>query len=711
MKNKKLLRISFLLLAVLMFASAVLPVYGAASYQTYTYAIDGFAARSPDAYTPYKTYHAKDMGLNASDFGTLNDIVVDGDNNVYLADSGNNCIWVFSEYMQYKFKIQSFINEEGIRDSLLNPEGVFVTSDKIYVADTNNARIAVFDRNGSFLYQLREPKSTVFPANSVYRPIALAVDNSGRIYVVSSTTYMGVIILDADGVFQNFIGAQTVSAGAAQLFINQFLSGKRRASAKKSVPTEYNNITIDSDGFVYVTSSSIKEEQQTAAIFSKSSTYSPVKKLNSSGNDVMARNGFFGPGGEVISNGYDWGTEGLGASKIVDAAVGPEGTWSIIDEKRSRVYTYDDEGNLLFAFGDKGQQLGNLSTVSGIAYQDSKMLLLDKSDAGITVFNRTEYGDVLISALKHNNDREYDLAVSDWETILQYNNNFDTAYVGIGRSYFRNAEWEKAMEYYQTAYDTANYSNSFKMWRQEWVSKYVLIVPVVVIAFCVAIVQYFKWAKKINKAATLKTGKRSYKEEFLYSAHLIFHPFDGFWDLKHEHRGSVRVAVTFMTLTVAAFAYQAVGGSYLYGGGGTNIIMQLLSVMIPIILFITANWCLTTLFEGEGSFKDIFIATGYSLAPLPFFIVLSTLLTHIMTLEESGIISMLSTLGFVWVGLLLFFGVMITHDYGLLKNILTIIGTIVGMAFIMFMAILFSTLIGKIVGFVSNIVTELSFRA
>lgn len=88
---------------MLMFVSAVLPVYGAASYQTYTYAIDGFAARSPDAYTPYKTYHAKDMGLNASDFGTLNDIVVDSDNNVYLADSGNNCIWVFSEYMQYKF--------------------------------------------------------------------------------------------------------------------------------------------------------------------------------------------------------------------------------------------------------------------------------------------------------------------------------------------------------------------------------------------------------------------------------------------------------------------------------------------------------------------------------------------------------------------------------------------------------------------------------
>lgn len=711
MKNKKLLRISFLLLAVLMLVSTVLPVYGAASYQTYTYAIDGFAARSPDAYTPYKTYHAKDMGLNASDFGTLNDIVVDDEENVYLADSGNNCIWVFSEYMQYKFKIQTFINEEGIRDSLLNPEGLFVTADKIYVADTNNARIVVFDRNGGFLYQLREPKSTIFPANSVYRPIALAVDNSGRIYVVSSTTYMGIIVLDSEGTFQNFIGAQIVSSGAVQRLWNTFISGKHSSSSTKNVSTEFNNITIDKDGFVYVTTSSISENQQTSAIFSKSSAFSPVKKLNSSGTDVMARNGFFGPGGEVISNGYDWGTEGLGASRIVDVAIGPEGTWSIIDDKRSRVYTYDDEGNLLFAFGDKGQQLGNLSTVSGVVYQGSKLLLLDKSDAGITVFNRTEYGDVLISALKHNNDREYDLAVSDWETILQYNNNFDTAYVGIGRSYYRNADWEKAMEYYKIAYDTTNYSNSFKMWRQEWVSKYVLIIPVVVIAFCVAIVQYFKWAKKINKVATLKTGKRSYKEEFLFSAHLIFHPFDGFWDLKHEHRGSVRVAITFMALTVASFAYQAVGRSYLFGSGGTNIIMQLLSVMIPILLFITANWCLTTLFEGEGSFKDIFIATGYALAPLPFFIIISTLLTHVMTLGESGIISMLESIGFIWVGLLLFFGVMITHDYQLVKNFLTIIGTIVGMAFIMFMVILFSTLIGKIIGFVSNIVTELSFRA
>ena len=625
---------------------------------------------------------------------------MDDKNNVYLADPGNNRILILDPYLQYKSAIQTFVNEEGIRDKLAEPNGVFVTAEKIFVADTNNSRIVVFDRNGSFLYQLREPQSTVFPTGSIYKPIAIAVDNAERIYVVSSTTYMGVIVLDSQGEFQNFIGSQTVSVSALELMWRSFMSAKQRALTKKNVSTEYNNITIDEDGFVYVTTSSIKEESQYTSI-KGDTTYAPVKKLNASGTDVMTHNGFFGPYGEVATKAIGRSTNETGVSRVVDAAVGPEGTWSLIDDKRSRVYTYDDSGNLLFAFGAKGQMLGNLSTVSGITYQDSKILLLDKSDASITVFNRTEYGDVLISALQHNNDRQYDLAVSDWETILQYNNNFDTAYIGIGQSYFRSGNWSKAMEYFSFAADTDNYNNAFKMWRQEWISKYALVIPVVIIVFFVLLAKYFKWAGKVNKAATLKRGRRTYKEELLYSAHLIFHPFDGFWDLKHENRGSVRGALTFIGLTIVSFCFKY---------AGINVFFEIIGVMLPIMLFVTANWCLTTLFEGEGSFKDIFVATGYAVAPLPFMTILSTALANVLTAEESGILTMINNIAYVWVGILLFFGVMITHDYQLGKNILTIIGTIVGMIVIVFLVALFATLIGKIISFISNIITELSFR-
>ena len=63
---------------------------------------------------------------------------------------------------------------------------------------------------------------------------------------------MGVIVLDAAGTFQNFIGAQTVSVNRIDLIWRQFMTAKQRALTTKNISTEYNNITIDENGFVYV---------------------------------------------------------------------------------------------------------------------------------------------------------------------------------------------------------------------------------------------------------------------------------------------------------------------------------------------------------------------------------------------------------------------------------------------------------------------------
>ena len=44
------------------------------------------------------------------------------------------------------------------------------------------------------------------------------------------------------------------------------------------------------------------------------------------------------------------------------------------------------------------------------------------------------------------------------------------------------------------------------------------------------------------------------------------------------------------------------------------------------------------------------------------------------------------------------------------KNVITCLGTIVAMVFIMFVAVLFTTLVGKIVSLITNIVTEIQYR-
>ena len=57
-----------------------------------------------------------------------------------------------------------------------------------------------------------------------------------------------------------------------------------------------------------------------------------------------------------------------------------------------------------------------------------------------------------------------------------------------------------------------------------------------------------------------------------------------------------------------------------------------------------------------------------------------------------------------------FFGMLVTHGYSLPKNIITTLGTIVALAVLVFVAVLFSSLVGKMIQFVSNIVIEVSSR-
>ncbi|MBQ7318865.1 MAG: YIP1 family protein [Clostridia bacterium] len=137
---------------------------------------------------------------------------------------------------------------------------------------------------------------------------------------------------------------------------------------------------------------------------------------------------------------------------------------------------------------------------------------------------------------------------------------------------------------------------------------------------------------------------------------------------------------------------------------------QLIGVLVPLFLFVTANWCLTTLFEGEGSFKDIFIAVSYSLVPVPLLMIPAVFLSNFVITTEASLIALVFTIALFWMGILVFFGTMVTHDYSMGKNLITFVGTIVGMALIIFVALLFSTLVGKIISLITNIVVEIQYR-
>ena len=736
MKKLNMKKLLCIAAAVLMLAGSVIVPAGASSaYQTYTYSIDGMALYSPDAYTATKAVGATEMGLEAllpedaaadSTLGKLNnpsDLVTDAAKNVYIADTGNNRILVLDRYYKLKFVINSFTNSEGVPDALSAPQGVFVSEPNgtykermIWVCDTANYRLVVFNEEGEFQRIIEKPESALFDRSSVYKPVAIAVDEYNRLYVVSSTTYQGIIVMTDDGDFTGFIGAQVQSLSAWKIIWRRFQTKEQLANSESVVTTEFNNVSINTNkNLVYATTSSIKDSDVESTIFGndKSGKYSPVKLLNANGTEIMRRNGFWIPAGEIDYSNRT--TDDItGPSTIIDVAVGPEDTWSLIDSKRNRVYTYDFDGNLLFAFGDNGTMLGNLGEngIKAIAYQGDVMLLLDKTNNNITVFRRTEYGDLLLSAIAAESTQDYDKAINLWTKVLQRNSNFDTAYVGIGQAMYRNKDYVNSLSYFESAYDTTNWSNSYKEIRKEWMSTYFLVLVLIIVAIIVGVVLFFRTMGKINKRVAVSGKKRTFGQEIAYGFYVIFHPFDGFWDLKHEKRGSVRGAVFFIGLAVLAFYYQSIGQGYLLNpyGGYSSLWSQIIGVLVPLLLFVLANWCLTTLFDGEGSFKDVFVACSYCLVPLPLLLIPATIYSNFCVSSEADIIGFIGTLAFIWLGILIFFGTMVTHDYTLGKNFITILGTLIAMVFIMFVAVLFTTLIGKIVSLITNLVTEIQYR-
>ena len=727
---KKLSKI-FILTLVLVMLFGTVNALAFESYETYTYSIDGEPLKSPAAYDASQSLTSVPMGITQEKFGGkalkgATDIVTDDAANVYIADKDNNRIVVLNKYYSCIHIIDGFTDKNGNWQTFNKPQGVFVTSSLggsteqslIYICDTLNMRIVVFDRDFNYVRTLDEPKSALLRENS-FKPMAIAVDLYGRLFITSTECNEGVIVMSKEGDFTGFIGAQKADFSIIDIIWRRFQTKEQREQSGRNVSIAYNNITVDSDGFVYATTDGIKPDLQIGAIKSKNSDYSPIKKLNSAGAEIMKRNGFFDPGGEVMVSTM---SDSKGASRIIDVAIGRENSWSILDSKRSRIFTYDQNGNLLFAFGDIGDQLGNGEDLVAITYHEvdgiTYLLTLDNANetAGgfkITVYSPTEYCDTIMSALHNQNEHLYSEAILYWQDVLTRNNNFDLAYIGIGKALYSQEKYDEAMEMLKGAYETETYSKAFAAIRKNVIGSWVLIVIIVgAIALIVGMLKFFGWAKKKNKLTALKVGRKTYVEELIYAFHLWLHPFDGFWDLKHEQRGSVRAGSTIMGITILAFFYQAVGQGYTFNPreNYSTIIVQILSITIPVMLWCVGNWCLTTLFDGEGSFKDIYVATTYSLAPLPLLIIISTVLTNVMTVGEGSMVNLLVTLGYIWVAFLLFFGTLVTHDYSLSKNILTVVGTIAAMVVIMFVAILFSNLVVKMVTFVSAIISEIGNR-
>lgn len=198
-----------------------------------------------------------------------------------------------------------------------------------------------------------------------------------------------------------------------------------------------------------------------------------------------------------------------------------------------------------------------------------------------------------------------------------------------------------------------------------------------------------------------------------YAFYLIFHPFNGFWDLKNERRGRIESAVIiFVTLMVTYILKRQISGFLFNYNDLTklNIFNEAMKVVIPVVLWCISNWCITTLVYGEGSFKDIVITTAYAVVPLIIVNIPLILLSNIIIKEEGTFYYFFSALAIVWTAFLIFIGIMTVHQYTPRESLLVIIATIFSMSVIIFITLLFFNLIQQLVTFSYTVYKEILFR-
>ncbi|MCQ2450270.1 MAG: YIP1 family protein, partial [Clostridia bacterium] len=483
------------------------------------------------------------------------------------------------------------------------------------------------------------------------------------------------------------------------------------ARSESYVPVEFSNLTIDAKGFVYVTCGDIDTYSLYSAIKSRSteSTYAPIKKLNPSGKDVLKRKGFFPPVGEIQFNAY--GGSGGSQSNIAEVALLDNNMYVLLDNAHNKLFFYDSSGDLLYAFGGAGDSIGLYTTLASVAFKGDEMFCLDSADLTITVSKKTEYGKLLDKVIGLQEARQYDETKKMWNSIISKNNNFDIAYLGIGKVNLEKGNYKEAMEYFRLIGNKDYYAKAYNLYREEFLAKYGIYIFFAVIAIVLLLIKLFMAISRFNSKRLEEPARGKFGDELLFGFYTIVHPFGGYYALKHEKRGSVRAATVFWVLTGISSVVSTLGACYLQRGDNPSLIGALSNTVFPLLLWCISNMCFTSLMDGKGSFKDVYIAVGYSTVPYVMLMIPCTLISYVLVSDELAILSLVTGLALYWsIGLVLL-GMMTVHDYSFGKNIIVTILTIIGIAFILFILLIFFNLIGRVQALIVNVINEISYRS
>lgn len=434
--------------------------------------VDAFVADKDENYIPIPAaYEVYTTFKNLDDYGFMNhpeDIFIGPDDLLYVADTENNRVLVMDK--------EGVVIEEitqACGKKLSKPRGVYVGEDlSVWIADTGNLRLATLNADRSDRKEYIKPDSALLEKNFTFDVQKLYVANTGYIYVLKGAN---LIAIDEGNNFRGYLGADDVGFSLSRTLIRMFGSKSQVERTVKQEPASYSNFYIGADNMIYGILSNKKTAQ--------------IRKLNSVGNNTYEEQKY----GFTLED-----KEGKPLDPtLADITVEDNGIITVVDRLSGLLYQYDQEGNLLCTFGGIGTVGGLFQIPISIDHDsDGYLCVLDYNTGSITVFKPTHFIKLIHQAVTLHGEGRYQEALTYWKEALEIDSNYALAHQGVAKVMGKQDDWVAALASYYLADDKDGYSEAFSEYRHEMFRQYFVPIVAVIAVGAVLLVKLLGFLKK-----------------------------------------------------------------------------------------------------------------------------------------------------------------------------------------------------------------------
>ncbi len=671
-------KIVLLLTVLCLFCSTVSAAVAQNAYNTYTYDSYNTAVYTASAYEVDRVVKGRNLGIEG--FNSPNDVYA-FENRLYLLDSGNSRIVVLSSAGTLE-RIIKPVDNSGEPIEFIEAYGIFVCSDgRILICDKKAACVYAFDANGKQIFTLETPQSNLIPDGFRFEPVKAIEDSGGVIYVLSAGSYGGALQFEKDQSFLGFYGSEKVAVTSKVLlnyFWKKLLTDEQAEGLERTLPVEFISFDIDGNDFIYT----IRRGNDVSS--------GQVRKLNARGDSILPDRVY-----------GDLNTE----SMLSDITVDENGFFTIIDNLSGKLFQYDADGRLLYAFGGLGNLDGCFTNAVAVESIGDNLYVLDADRNSLTVFRPTDFALDIRKALLCYQKGAYLDAEQPWRNVLKADFKYEYAGIGLGKVLEKKGDYKGAMEYYRLGVRRDLYSDAFSELRSAWIRQWL---PVLMSVFVIVLVASLVLSKKKSKkSAAIYAGGRKAVE---YPLYCMLHPFNGFDDLKSEKTGSKRLCGILLLayLVISILSRQVTGFIFNPNRVETfNFPVMLITTIGLFFAFVIANWSITTIMDGKGTLKEISIFMSYALMPYIIGNGVLIILSRIFTLEEAAFYNIGMYFVYIWTGLQIIFALREVHRYSLKKTIWTTLLTLFALVVIVVLCAIIYSVFSQLFGFFGTIINEL----